>query len=124
MKKAIFDFINNIGILRDALLYVQSRFTQRRYATMSAAHGSGFRFDGKDPDKPQFPLVGLEQAVLDCDRWIGHADTIGGNACVYDVKKGERLLLRYESGDAVLFIENVGEQVRLSHSYEKKFLRT
>jgi hypothetical protein len=62
----------------------------REYAVMSAGHGSGFRFDGPDPDRPTLPLLTRRAALADADRWVGHACTIGGAAIVVHVPSGRR----------------------------------
>jgi hypothetical protein len=56
-----------------------------RFVVQCSGHGSAFRFDA-GPMGEDYPtqFLTLEQAVAEADRWIGHADTIGGQARVLD----------------------------------------
>lgn len=89
LTKIVFDFINKHGLLRETFVSLQAHFTDKKYAVMSSGHGSGYRFDGPNPDKPPFPLLNLKDAVFDCRFWGGYACTIGGKAGIINVKSGK-----------------------------------
>lgn len=90
LTKIVYDLINKHGLLRETLVSLQARFTDRKYAVMSSGHGSEYRFDGPNPDKPPFPLLNLKDAVFDCRFWEGYACTIGGKASITNVKSEEK----------------------------------
>ncbi|MBI3413413.1 MAG: hypothetical protein HY051_05035 [Candidatus Aenigmarchaeota archaeon] len=61
------------------------------YQVMSSGHGSSYRFDGKDPDKPTLPNKTLLETYRIAIDWELHADTIGGRARIYKVSTGETI---------------------------------
>lgn len=86
LKHRAIKVINNIDLLRESLIYLQSNLTKRRYSVMYSGHGSKFQFDYDHPDKPLLPLLTLEEAINQSDSWISTACTIGGAATLYDAK--------------------------------------
>lgn len=71
-------------------IYRSPKNDPRTFVTMSSGHGSDYRFDGADPDNPPPPPYMTEQeAKASADHWAGIADTIGGSAVVYDVRRHE-----------------------------------
>ncbi len=61
----------------------------RDYQVMSSGHGSSYRFDGLDPDKPTLPNITLLAACIESINWELTADTIGGRAQIYRVSTKE-----------------------------------
>jgi len=57
---------------------------------MASGHGSAFRYDGSDPDRPTI-LLTREEALAKALWWVRHADTIGGQAKVIHVPTGEEI---------------------------------
>lgn len=70
----------NLNILERAI-----EADAREFAVKSSAHGSSFRFDGRDPDNPTLPPLTLGEAVKNCYDWVGIADTVGGRAVIYHI---------------------------------------
>ena len=59
----------------------------RAFVLATSGHGSSFRFDGTDPNKPPPPPYMTErEAELAAGSWESYADTIGGRAEVIDVR--------------------------------------
>ncbi|MBI2085463.1 MAG: hypothetical protein HYT71_03040 [Candidatus Aenigmarchaeota archaeon] len=73
------------------------------FQVMASGHGSRFRFDGLDPDKPTLPNKTLVEAYLEGDRWVGIADTIGGQAQIYKASTGE-----------IIGLENAADMIKRS----------
>ena len=84
IKGKAYELVNRNDFLRDSLISMQANYSKRRYAVLASGHGSKFRFDGNNPDKPTFPLLTIEEAVAECYIWQGDACTIGGAAAIYD----------------------------------------
>jgi hypothetical protein len=63
----------------------------REWLVMASGQGSKFRFngagDGETP--PPGPYLTRDEAVAEASHWVGYADTIGGDAQLYNVRTGE-----------------------------------
>lgn len=63
----------------------------REWLVMASGHGSKYRFngpgDGQTP--PPGPYLTRAEAVAEASHWVGYADTIGGDAQLYNVRTGE-----------------------------------
>jgi hypothetical protein len=61
--------------------------SRREWVVMSSGHGSKFRFDGGDGSQvPQGPYLTFDEARAEGIAWELTADTIGGRACLYNVR--------------------------------------
>jgi len=61
--------------------------TAREWVVMSSGHGSKFRFDeGDGTEVPQGPYLTLEEAKAEASQWCSIADTIGGDAQLFNVR--------------------------------------
>lgn len=62
----------------------------REWVVMYSGHGSAFRYDeGDGSSVPSGPHLSYDEACRQASDWIGYADTIGGNAQLYNVRTGE-----------------------------------
>lgn len=61
--------------------------TRPDFAVRASGHGSGFRYDGPGDGKGPHSdhMRTYEVAVVEAERWISHACTIGGRAQVVHV---------------------------------------
>lgn len=72
--------------LRAALATEYERL-RREWTVMSSGHGSKFRFEGGDGTQvPEGPYLTFDEARADGIDWECTADTIGGRACLYNVR--------------------------------------
>jgi len=81
--------INTLNPLRDALTYLQAKYTEKHYAVKA-----GYvlkRFDGARADKPPFPLLTLTDALAECMHAERIGDTLGIDATLYDVRAHEEV---------------------------------
>jgi hypothetical protein len=61
--------------------------SRREWVVMSSGHGSKFRFDGGDGSQvPEGPYLTYDEAAAEGAEWESMADTIGGRACLYNVR--------------------------------------
>ncbi len=61
--------------------------TRREWVVMSSGHGSKFRFDGGDGTQvPEGPYQTFDEARAEGISWEMMSDTIGGQACLYNVR--------------------------------------
>lgn len=61
--------------------------SRREWVVMSSGHGSKFRFDGGDGTQvPEGPYLTFDEARAEGIAWEMTADTIGGRACLYNVR--------------------------------------
>jgi hypothetical protein len=59
----------------------------REFVVLAGAGGSKLRFeegDGSTP--PPGPYLTLAEAKAEASFWVGYADTVGGDAMVYNVR--------------------------------------
>ncbi len=61
--------------------------SRREWVVMSSGHGSDFRFDGGDgKEVPAGPYLTFDEAREEGIAWELISDTIGGRACLYNVR--------------------------------------
>ena len=61
-----------------------------QWVVMASGYGSKCRFDeGDGHDIPQGPYLTLEEAKAQAAQWCSIADTIGGDAQLYNVRTKE-----------------------------------
>ncbi|MFA6211480.1 MAG: hypothetical protein WCT03_09530 [Candidatus Obscuribacterales bacterium] len=59
----------------------------REFVVMAGAHGSKQRFEeGDGTTPPAGPYLTLSEAKAEASHWVGYADTVGGDASVYNVR--------------------------------------
>ncbi|CAN5561279.1 hypothetical protein BH11CYA1_BH11CYA1_25820 [soil metagenome] len=62
----------------------------REYLVMYAAHASKLRFEEGDGKAiPAGPYLTLAEAKDEASHWVGYADTVGGDAAIYNVRTQE-----------------------------------
>lgn len=65
---------------------------RREWVVMSSGHGSKFRFDGGDGSQvPEGPYQTFDEARAEGIAWEMISDTIGGRACLYNVRTKEEV---------------------------------
>ncbi len=73
-----------------ASLKAEHARSERIWVVQYSGHGSKFRHSGEDPESlPLEPYLTLDEARIDAGGWECTADTIGGQAQLFNVKTGE-----------------------------------
>jgi hypothetical protein len=84
-----YELLAEVGYSRDRVSQAIPYLEGAEFAVQAAAHGGGCRYDGDDPEEPGFAQMRTyEEAVGEAQRWISHADTVGGQARVVHVSTG------------------------------------
>ncbi len=64
---------------------------RREWVAMYGLQGGPYSFDGGgDMTVPAGPYKTRDEAAFDADSWISFADTVGGGACLYNVRTGKQ----------------------------------
>jgi hypothetical protein len=81
-----------IGGLYATLVAGEGKANPREFVIKASGHGSKYRFDGENPDSPPpGPYMTFEEAAATARHWCSYADTIGGDASIYNVRTGEEI---------------------------------
>jgi len=85
-------FAGNGPIDLRAALNTEYERLRREWTVMSSGHGSKFRFDGGDgTEVPEGPYLTFDEARADGIDWECSADSIGGQAMLYNVRTKEQV---------------------------------
>ena len=80
-------YAGNGAIDLRASLNAEYERLRREWTVMFSGHGSKFRFEGGDGTQvPEGPYLTIDEASADGADWECSADTIGGQACLYNVR--------------------------------------
>jgi hypothetical protein len=80
-------YAGNGAIDLRASLNAEYERLSREWTVMFSGHGSKFRFEGGDgTEVPAGPYLTIDEARADGIDWECSADTIGGRACLYNVR--------------------------------------